>query len=353
MSNQPLISIVVPVYNVEKYLSQCIQSVINQTYNNLEIILVNDGSTDSSLSICKEYAQKDSRIIVIDQINQGLSGARNSGIAIAKGKYISFLDSDDWLELDTFEKTVHLAEQKRLDLVFWQCIKEFEHKSIPYKGIFDCDTFFEGESLYTLHRRIAGPLGIEMKKPQLIDSYVSAWGKLFSLAVIKENNLQFVDTKIIGSEDILFSFQYFGLIKNAFYLNEHLMHYRKDNPTSITKTHGSTLFPRFSNLFNHMKQEIVSRNYGIDFTNALNNRIGISMMNIGLSEVSKKNSSPFYKKIRTISSHLNSKLYREAYTTFDFSPLRLEWYVYFYFCKIRFAIGVYVMLRFIKLFTNK
>ena len=95
---QPLISVIIPVYGVEKYISQCLESVINQTYKNLEIIVVNDGTKDRSAEIAKEYAAKDSRIKVYDFKNGGLSVARNRGLEIAIGDYISYIDSDDWLD---------------------------------------------------------------------------------------------------------------------------------------------------------------------------------------------------------------------------------------------------------------
>lgn len=97
MRNNELISIVIPVYNVENFLERCITSVLNQTFENIEIILVNDGSTDNSLRICQQYEKIDSRIFIINQENQGLSAARNSGINQARGKYICFIDSDDWI----------------------------------------------------------------------------------------------------------------------------------------------------------------------------------------------------------------------------------------------------------------
>lgn len=98
-----LISIIVPIYNVELYLEKCIESIINQTYKNLEIILVDDGSTDSCGKICDEYAKKDNRIKVIHKINGGLSDARNKGMEIAKGKYIGFVDGDDYVASDMYE----------------------------------------------------------------------------------------------------------------------------------------------------------------------------------------------------------------------------------------------------------
>ena len=111
------ISVIIPVYNVEKFIEQSIKSVLNQTYKNLEIILVDDGSTDSSGSICDEYSKKDKRIKVIHQDNKGLSGARNSGLDIATGKYIMFLDSDDYFENNSCEILYSEIEKKQADYV--------------------------------------------------------------------------------------------------------------------------------------------------------------------------------------------------------------------------------------------
>lgn len=109
------VSIIIPVYNVEKYLDKCLKSVLNQTYKNIEIIVINDGSTDNSLKICKKY--KDKRIVLIDKENGGVSSARNKGLQLASGKYITFVDSDYWLELDAIENMVSFIEKENADLV--------------------------------------------------------------------------------------------------------------------------------------------------------------------------------------------------------------------------------------------
>jgi glycosyltransferase involved in cell wall biosynthesis len=115
----PAISVIIPVYNVEKYLRECLDSVIHQTLTDLEIICVNDGSTDGSLAILEEYAKKDSRITIINQENQGLSAARNRALKIAKGEYVQFLDSDDYLSKDACEILYHHANEKSLDMLLF------------------------------------------------------------------------------------------------------------------------------------------------------------------------------------------------------------------------------------------
>lgn len=115
--NKPLISIIIPVYGVEKYIAQCLESVINQTYKNLEIIVVNDGTKDKSAEIAKEYATKDSRIKVYDFQNGGLSVARNRGLEIATGDYISYIDSDDWLDTKMYETLLETAMKNEADMV--------------------------------------------------------------------------------------------------------------------------------------------------------------------------------------------------------------------------------------------
>lgn len=129
-----LITIIIPVYNVEKYLRECIDSVIAQTYKNLEIILVDDGSIDKSGEICDEYSKKDSRIRVIHKKNGGLSDARNVALDIAKGEYIGFIDSDDYIEKDMFETLYKLAEKYHAEISSISFYKILENKVISVRN---------------------------------------------------------------------------------------------------------------------------------------------------------------------------------------------------------------------------
>lgn len=126
MNMKDVISIVVPIYNVGKYLEQCINSLVKQTYHNIEIILVDDGSTDNSGEICDKFAQKDARIKVIHQANKGLTVTRRAGVNLASGKYVGFVDGDDWIEPDMYEKLYEFVESKQVDIVTSTGCREYE-----------------------------------------------------------------------------------------------------------------------------------------------------------------------------------------------------------------------------------
>ena len=128
MKIQPNISIVIPVYNVEKYLRRCLDSIISQNLTNIEIICINDGSTDHSTEILEEYSQKDKRVIVLNQTNQGLSVTRNTGIKIANGEYVGFVDSDDFVDSDFFEKMYNTAVKLNADIVCAGIVRENDKK---------------------------------------------------------------------------------------------------------------------------------------------------------------------------------------------------------------------------------
>lgn len=123
--NNPLVSIIVPVYNVQNSVARCLESICAQTWKNIEIILVNDGSRDESFSVCEQFREKDPRIVLVDKSNSGVSDTRNCGMTLASGKYVQFVDSDDYIEPDFTERLVTAAETNNADLViapYWMVI---------------------------------------------------------------------------------------------------------------------------------------------------------------------------------------------------------------------------------------
>jgi len=165
-----LVSIIIPVYNVESYINQCIDSVIQQTYKNVEIILVDDGSDDSCPRICDEYARKDPRIRVIHKPNGGASDARNAGLAIAKGEYIYFLDSDDYIEKDAIATLVVHAHHYDADVVFFDALILYDIPNPNYRV-----DFYLRRGLYENPLKGVDMLGILLR----YDEYRSAVSLLF------------------------------------------------------------------------------------------------------------------------------------------------------------------------------
>jgi glycosyltransferase involved in cell wall biosynthesis len=184
----PLISIIVPVYNVEKYLSKCLDSIVNQTYKNLEIILIDDGSTDNSGDICDEYANKDNRIKVIHKSNGGISDARNKGLDIAKGEYIGFVDSDDYIAEDMYEYLYNFVIENDLDVAMCASCNVYQGKIIYHKN-FESIILDKKEKI--IENIFINPSG---------GSAVSVWGKLFKYNVIKDIRFDFGKT----CEDVYF-----------------------------------------------------------------------------------------------------------------------------------------------------
>ncbi|MBR3897728.1 MAG: glycosyltransferase [Bacilli bacterium] len=207
----PLISVIVPIYNSEKYLDKCLDSISNQSYKNLEIILINDGSTDSSLDICKKWKKKDKRIVLIDRENKGVSESRNEGLEIAKGDYISFVDSDDYLDKDCF-KTL-MKNNKDYDIiVFNYYITNHNIKKIGITD--DIQNDFLTEIFYN---NVKGYL----------------WNKLYKKALL--NRVKF-DKTITMCEDLLFNYR-IACKKNInyYYCNLPLYYYFQNENSAVKK----------------------------------------------------------------------------------------------------------------------
>lgn len=208
----PLISIIVPIYNVEKYLGKCIDSLLNQTYRDFELILVNDGSPDRCGQICDEYAQRDNRIVVIHKENGGVSTARNVGIDIAKGDYIAFIDPDDWVENDFLETYV-----KNIDgdtLIVQNYNRVYSNGEILYNvwGIKNVKYDF------------AKDLDVMIRESQNYISLSFPVNKLYSAKIIKENKIRFLEG-LRFAEDDRFNSIYFGYVRYVKYIEKGRYYY--------------------------------------------------------------------------------------------------------------------------------
>ncbi len=235
-----MVSVIVPVYNVEPFLEKCIGSVLAQTMPDFELILVDDGSTDSSGKICDEYLLKDSRIKVIHKPNGGLSSARNAGLDIAQGKYIYFLDSDDYINPVLLEKTISVMEEKQCDWLGFGMIKENpKGEQIEKIG-------FKPKEL-----KIAS----EKERMQFLLQYFlnyrmgwEAWNHVFRKDIITEHNLRFVSEREIFSEDLLFSFMYWLYAESCIILPEMYYHYIQRTDSLMGQSKSINILPKIHKL---------------------------------------------------------------------------------------------------------
>lgn len=202
------LSVIIPIFNTEQYLAKCLESVIKQSIQDLQIICINDGSTDNSLEILKEFSRKDSRILIIDQKNQGVSAARNAGLKIAKGKYIGFVDSDDTIAPAFFENLYIIAEREHCNIVF--------SKSLSQKS------FLKNDKKYNKKEIIAEILPLYFME----DGYNAIWNKLYSVSIITNNNIVFQLDKSHG-EDADFNIHYLLHAEHLFNVNYSGYHYRE------------------------------------------------------------------------------------------------------------------------------
>lgn len=344
--NNPLVSIIVPAYNVADYLPDCLDSLVHQTYSNIEIIVVNDGSTDNTMSVAVRYEKEYPGIILIDQNNEGLSGARNTGIKQAKGDYICFVDSDDWVEKDMIEKAVSSLTQRE-DVVLWGYIKEYAHASIKQPLSKETERYSEN-NIHFLYQRIVGPVNEQLKHPELIDSYITAWGKLYKTSIIKDNQIQFVSTKEIGTEDLLFNVQFFSHIKNAVILPDCLNHYRKNNISSLTSNYKPLLFSQWTTLqslvWKHIKGDSL-------LEEAYYNRIACTIIGLGLNEAFANTSYCEHRKNMILI--LNEKRYRRAFQQLKYTYLPIYWKVFFGTCRFRIFFLYWLLIRIIKRIIEK
>lgn len=281
------VSVIVPIYNSERYIDKCIQSIINQTLRDIEIILVDDGSTDRSIEISNEYAKKDDRIKIIKQKNKGASSARNNGISIATGKFITFIDSDDFVEIDMLELLYNSAINNNCDIIF-SGIKIINDNDIEYR-------FTSNSKIYTKQ---------EVFKLFYFDnepfSPNYACGKLIKRSICKKVKFR---EDIFLMEDALFSMELFiNCESNIMFLNEYLYNYVQINGSASNRFSKKriTSFYALEELLNLAK--IINIKYEKVFLKVYSKLI-LSILQDIISFDFKNNKKEYFKISRTLNKH--------------------------------------------------
>lgn len=224
------ISIIIPVYNSEKYLEQCIKSVLVQTYDNWEVIIIDDGSKDNTAQIYNKFAKENNKIKIIYQKNQGVSAARNKGLEMANGEYITFLDADDWYEKDYLEKMINIIKKENADMVqcnfFYARDEKFEKRK-HIKPEYDIRNNMEELQLDILYREYE-----EKLYNKSVGAIRGAWGKIFKSSILKD--IRF-NEKIDIFEDGIYILNVLQNVKKVVLIDEYLYYYRITNDSSNIK----------------------------------------------------------------------------------------------------------------------
>lgn len=284
--NMPSVSIIVPIYNVEEYINRCIDSLINQTLKDIEIILVDDESPDNCPIICDEYAIIDQRIKVIHKKNEGLGFARNSGLNIATGEYVAFVDSDDYVDTLMFEKLYATAKEYSLDTVYCGFsnvdynMKIHEIKEVKELTIYDTPDKIRNVLLDMIACEPSSKIERKYR--------MSVWHSIYSMNIINENNIRFYSEREFISEDIIFDINYLMETKKIAFIPDSLYFYCFNN-NSLTKTFRKDRFEKNVKLYLEMIKQVKEKNIDLNVAKQRIDRFLIGYTRVNLRTISKSN----------------------------------------------------------------
>ena len=323
-----LISVIVPVYNVEKYLRRCVESVLAQTYQNLEVILVDDGSTDQSGAICDEATKSDSRIIVIHQKNAGLSAARNTGIRAAQGELICFLDSDDWIEADTIQKAFEASNDT--DMVIWGYHADFvdSEEALSNTNMHIAEGLCSQESNSVLNSQTAmGLIGY-------------AWNKLYKSALIE--GCAFPEGVSLV-EDILFNAKIICQCKSIRFIPIAGTHYIQRPRTTL----GNKFYPDYFELkiaACHAREKIL-RHFGFTNTECQHTLSSSYLAAINGQIRNIERSEELTNRQKRVQTRAFLRSNQVAMILSETSPSTKKEYITYYLAKLRFARTLRYLLK--------
>lgn len=330
----PVVSVVVPVYKAEKYLDRCVKSLLNQSLKEIEIILVDDGSPDGCGKLCEEYAKTDERIRVIHKQNGGLSSARNAGLAVVSGKYVGFVDSDDDIGPDMYEKLVNAAEKYQVDFVMADYIRILQNgqeirRTLDIEGgLYDRDKI----------RKEIFPVLI-MRESVDYGPLLSVWHCLYRRSFLQENNLMF-DVDVRWSEDNLFSAIMGYCCYSFFYLKGYYLYHYYQNAGSITTTYRRGAWNVYS-LMNQRLHEFFDAVDDYDFSRQLK----LHMIYYACNSTRQEIVMPKQEAIKNINSILNSGQLKEAFHDFKLPMVSIKFKIQLLLMKWRQARLLYSFMK--------
>lgn len=301
----PSISVIVPVYNVEKYLKRCVDSILNQDMKEIEVILINDGSTDSSPSICDEYAKRDIRIKVIHKKNSRVAAARNDGIKLATGKYISFIDSDDWIESNMYKCMHKKAEEFNVDFIMCDFSKKGVEKSYNVSQQIDSGFYDKDKIKKELFQCLIMFENIEFPPT------ISNWTCLFKREFLIKNNI-FYDEDIHYCEDSIFGSKAMYNANRFYYMKNKYFYNYFYNPSSTTSIYNKNKWSSYIKINERVEEYFNTNNF--DFSR----QIKINMLYFTLNMLTENGKSDllFIEKYNNCKEIISNNRVREIFKEF-------------------------------------
>lgn len=328
--DNPKISIIVPIYNVEIFLDRCLESLLKQTMKDIEIILVDDGSPDNSGALCDSYAEKHSNIKVIHKINGGLGSARNAGLEIASGKFIGFIDSDDFVDLNMFEDLYSFAITHNLDASYSAGFKFYNNNKVEIRPETTKELLWDKSGIRKefLPEIIGAPPAFHSD----VKYAMSVCRGIYSLDVIKNNNIKFVSEREYLSEDIIFNIDYLsqaskvGMIPKSYY-------YYCYNEGSLTRSYRPDMLERMNKLYYFIKEKLYKVEM-YDYANLNLDRLYLSMIRGAIKSEFLYNKDLDDRRVM-LKNIYNDKILENIIDYYPASYLPIKHKIFFYLLKYR------------------
>lgn len=333
------ISVIVPVYNEEKYLSRCIDSILGQSLSELEVILIDDGSTDNTPMICDNYVKRDKRVKVIHKKNSGQGFSRNEGIKIASGEYISFVDSDDYLDLSMYEKMYNCTNNGQVDSVIcdWHLVNEMNKISSDINNINVLK-----KNLYknkeVRQEILLNVIGTKLEDKSGNDISLAVWNKIYKRKIVIDKNIKFLSEREYISEDLIFNVNFFSTSTSCYVLKEKLYYYF-DKSNSFSRSYNEDLFDKSKKMYvylmNRFKteidKEIILRIKKLFFNN----------VRMCLIQEVRFNNDTTRNKIRNIRKIISDDFIKNAFIGFPYLKCSKKYGVLYFFIKHKMVIFIY------------
>ena len=329
------VSVIVPVFNAQDYLERCINSLINQTLKEIEIILVDDGSSDNSLSICKNFAKTDSRVKVLHQDNSGASAARNAGLLMAQGRYIGFVDADDYVEKNMYYQLVHCLNECNADIAIFNLFtNEKETKAFLKSGLYQKEDIIK-----EIYPRLI--CRVNSENQAVIRGAV--WCKLFSKKLLDDNSIKY-NEELVYNQDSLFSIDAILNCDKVICLSEKYLYHHFVVDGSITKRYIDNLWNRQLLLASELTRITLHENF--DFSSQIKKKtFDIAVYSIE-NEAKKRNNQSLRKKLKNIKKIINDPILVEPINYLKSTQLKRIEKLYLGFIKAKMPLLLYLCAKY-------